>query len=81
MCMYMLFSFCKRQITFLQETMDKLEKRFRHEIITLQNDYESQIEKIKAEKIQIEMAYKEEIENLKVTLNFINSVDSNANSN
>ncbi|KAL2733020.1 paramyosin-like isoform X1 [Vespula maculifrons] len=53
------------QITFLQETMDKLEKRFRHEIETLQNDYELQIEKIKAEKIQIEMAYKEEIENLK----------------
>ncbi|KAI4489207.1 hypothetical protein M0804_004705 [Polistes exclamans] len=55
----------KRQITFLQEMINKLEKKFRNEIEILQNDYESQIEKIKAEKIQIEMVYKEEIENLK----------------
>ncbi|KAI4501422.1 hypothetical protein M0802_003299 [Mischocyttarus mexicanus] len=55
----------EKQITFLQETIDKLEKKFRNEIEILQNDYESQIEKIKTEKIQIEIVYKEEIENLK----------------
>ncbi|KAK2586280.1 hypothetical protein KPH14_001535 [Odynerus spinipes] len=45
--------------------MNVLEERFHHEIETLQNDYESNIEKIKEEKIQIERMYKEEIEHLK----------------
>ncbi|XP_032676938.1 trichohyalin-like [Odontomachus brunneus] len=55
----------KRQIGFLQERTDTLEKRMQQELEYLETDYEAKIEKLKNERIQIETFYKEEIQNLK----------------
>ncbi|XP_029172674.1 LOW QUALITY PROTEIN: trichohyalin-like [Nylanderia fulva] len=55
----------KRQIGFLQERTDTLEKRMQQELECLETDYEAKIEKLKNEKMQIETFYKEEIQNLK----------------
>ncbi|XP_014470107.1 PREDICTED: trichohyalin-like [Dinoponera quadriceps] len=55
----------KRQIGFLQERTDTLEKRMQQELEYLETDYEAKIEKLKNERIQIEAFYKEEIQNLK----------------
>ncbi|EFN89448.1 Fas-binding factor 1, partial [Harpegnathos saltator] len=55
----------KRQIGFLQERTDTLEKRMQQELEYLETDYEAKIEKLKNEKIQIETFYKEELQNLK----------------
>ncbi|XP_072767189.1 uncharacterized protein Twy isoform X2 [Anoplolepis gracilipes] len=55
----------KRQIGFLQERTDTLEKRMQQELECLETDYEAKIEKLKNEKMQIESFYKEEIQNLK----------------
>lgn len=55
----------KRQIGFLQERTDTLEKRMQQELECLETDYETKIEKLKNEKMQIETFYKEEIQNLK----------------
>ncbi|XP_011697457.1 PREDICTED: fas-binding factor 1 homolog isoform X2 [Wasmannia auropunctata] len=55
----------KRQIGFLQERTDTLEKRMQQELECLEADYEAKIEKLKNEKVQIETFYKEELQNLK----------------
>ncbi|GAB1863771.1 Fas-binding factor 1 [Camponotus japonicus] len=55
----------KRQIGFLQERTDTLEKRMQQELECLETDYEAKIEKLKNERMQIETFYKEEIQNLK----------------
>ncbi|XP_020299137.1 golgin subfamily A member 4-like isoform X2 [Pseudomyrmex gracilis] len=55
----------KRQIGFLQERTDTLEKRLQQELEYLETDYEAKIEKLKNEKMQTETFYKEEIQNLK----------------
>lgn len=55
----------KRQIGFLQERTDTLEKRMQQELECLETDYEAKIEKLKNEKMQTETFYKEEIHNLK----------------
>lgn len=58
--------FQRRQIGFLQERTDTLEKRMQQELECLEADYEAKIEKLKNEKVQIETFYKEEVQNLKV---------------
>lgn len=58
--------FRRRQIGFLQERTDTLEKRMQQELEYLETDYETKIEKLKNERIQVEAFYKEEIQNLKV---------------
>ncbi|XP_012534845.2 golgin subfamily A member 4 isoform X1 [Monomorium pharaonis] len=55
----------KRQIGFLQERTDTLEKRMQQELECLETDYETKIEKLKNEKVQIETFYKEELQNLR----------------
>lgn len=55
----------KRQIGFLQERTDTLEKRMQQELECLETDYEAKIEKLKNEKMQVETFYKDEIQNLK----------------
>jgi len=60
--------FQRRQIGFLQERTDTLEKRMQQELECLEADYEAKIEKLKNEKVQIETFYKEELQNLKVNL-------------
>ncbi|KAL6266223.1 hypothetical protein P5V15_003083 [Pogonomyrmex californicus] len=55
----------KRQIGFLQERTDTLEKRMQQELECLETDYEAKIEKLKNEKVQIETFYKEELQNMK----------------
>lgn len=58
--------FFRRQIGFLQERTNILEKRMQQELECLETDYETKIEKLKNEKMQTETFYKEEIQNLKV---------------
>jgi len=60
--------FLRRQIGFLQERTNTLEKRMQQELECLETDYETKIEKLKNEKLQIETFYKEEIQNLKVEI-------------
>lgn len=52
----------------MEESINKLEKRFRQQIEEIENDYEKRIEKLSNEKIQQEIYFKEQIENLKVCI-------------
>ncbi|XP_011875456.1 PREDICTED: centrosomal protein of 290 kDa-like isoform X2 [Vollenhovia emeryi] len=55
----------KRQIGFLQERTDTLEKRMQQELECLEADYEAKIEKLRNEKVQMETFYKDELQSLK----------------
>ncbi|KAL0122927.1 hypothetical protein PUN28_007531 [Cardiocondyla obscurior] len=55
----------KRQISFLHEKTDIMEKRTQQELEYLEADYETKIKKLKNEKLEIETSYKEELQNLK----------------
>lgn len=52
----------------MEESINKLEKRFRQQIEEIENDYEKRIEKLSNEKIQQEIYFKEQIENLQVCI-------------
>ncbi|KAG5330881.1 FBF1 factor, partial [Acromyrmex heyeri] len=51
-----------RQIGFLQERTDTLEKKMQQELECLETNYEAKIEKLKNNEVQIETFYKEEKE-------------------
>lgn len=64
------YFYCRKQIDYLLETMDKLEKRLLNDLECTEADYESKLQRIKELRESDERMHQEEIENLKVSLSF-----------